>query len=150
MKSQSQAVVEAINEVVNPQPGVKVTLTPEQKAQVRDTLIRGFRAGEIRLAKDYTDSQLRSYTSGLINNWLNKSKALNGNTTYQPKNPGSRSGSPEYKQAMALKAHLTSEGKDIPAELEAYIEANRPQPKAKPTKELDISALPTHLQGLAS
>lgn len=149
MKSQSQAVVEVINAVVNPQPGVKVTLTSEQKAQVRDILIQGFRAGEIRLAKDYSDKQLKSYTSGLIDNWLNKSKALNGNTTYQPKNPGSRSGSQEYKQALALRAHLSSEGKDIPAELEAFIEANKPQPKVKPTKELDISALPTHLQGLA-
>lgn len=150
MKKQVQAVIEVVSSVTDVVQGVPTTLTKEQKECVVNELVEGFKNNEIELKTTFeTDAKLRAYTGGLVNNWLRKSPILNGGSKYEAKNPGSRSGSPEFKQANALKAALIAKGSEAPAELEAFIEANRPQPKSM-TKEIDLSSLPESLRSLAS
>lgn len=148
MKSQVQAVVELVESVVEVVPGQAVELTDAQRKQVIDGLVSGFTKGEIQLRSAYeSETKLRTYCAGLLSNWLRKSPKLNGGEQYQAKNPGSRSGSAEYKQAMQLKKFLVSQNKSIPAELEQFITTNAPQPKVK-TKQIDVSSLPEELKSL--
>lgn len=146
MKTQSKAVVEIVQSIVGVSTEA-VTLNSDQRKQAINMLVAGLTSGEISLSKDYSEAKARSYASGLLSNWLRKSPALNGGTKYVAKNPGSRSGSPEYKQAVALKAALTNRGDEVPAELIEFIESHKPQPKST-AKTLDTSALPEHLKSL--
>jgi len=146
MKSQSKAVVEIVQSIVGV-TAEAVTLTSEQRKEAIGMLVAGLMNGEISLSKEYSEAKARSYASGLLSNWLRKSPALNGGVKHEVKNPGSRSGSPEFKQALALKAALIAKGSEVTAELEAFIEANRPQPKSA-AKTVDLSALPEHLRSL--
>jgi len=128
------------------------TLTDAQRKEAVELITDGLVSGEIQMstearARHDNREKMRSYAGGLLNNWLRKSPELNGGTRYVPKNPGARSGGPEYKQALALKKHLEQQGVAIPAELEEFIAANAPTPKAK-VKEVDVSALPEHLRTL--
>jgi len=149
---QSQAVYNLVTEVVG-KPSGKVELTQEQRTEIISRLMVGFSSGEIALSEQakakYADPKaLRSYCSGLLNNWLRKDPDLNGGVKYTSANPGIRSGSPEHKQAQSLKKHLVQQGQPVPQELEDFIKATAPTPKVK-TKEVDLSSLPEHLKALA-
>lgn len=147
---QVDAVVSIVTSLEGFQPGVK--LTDAQRAEALQLIVDGLTSGEIDMsekarAKYSEPKAMKTYASGLLTNWLNKSPALNGGIKYQAKNPGSRTGSVEYKQAIALKRHLESTGAEIPAELAEFIEANKPV-KAEAKKELDLSSLPEELKQL--
>src|ERR1051325_6047037 len=109
---QKDAVYNAITQVLNEdevgfEDGMDVSehMTKERRAQVNAILVEGFKAGTIELEKEYTDTQLKQYVSGLQSNWIRKDPRFNGNTKYQPKNPGSRAGAGDA-QLKALKALL--------------------------------------------
>ena len=116
----------------------KVTPTKEQRAQVNNILFEGFKAGRIQYEGPLPeDSKLKGYVSGLQSNWLRKDKRLNGNTTYQPANPGSRAGStdPQVK-AMRLLLQTKSDPK-AKAEIQSFIDARLAQ--IKPSKTVELS-----------
>jgi len=145
---QVDAVVAIVSGIEGFTPGVK--LTKEQKEECLTLITQGLVDGEIDMsagarAKHDTPEKMRSYSVGLLDNWVRKSPELNGGVKYVAKNPGSRSGSNEYKQAIALKKYLAEQGKEIPTGLLMFIAANAP---VKTEKTVDISALPEHLQKL--
>jgi hypothetical protein len=145
---QVDAVIAIVSGIQGFVPGVK--LNDAQRKEALDLVCAGLTAGEIDMsagarAKHDTEAKMRLYASGLITNWCNKSKELNGGVKYQAKNPGSRSGSEEFKQAVLLKKYLTEKGQDIPEALEQFITDNTP---VKTEKVLEVSALPEHLQKL--
>lgn len=145
---QVDAVVAIVSGLEGFVPGVK--LSDAQRKEVMDLVVAGLVSGDIEMsdkarAKHDTEAKMRVYASGLVTNWLNKSKELNGGVKYVAKNPGARSGSDEFKQAVALKKYLTEKGLDIPAELEKFITEHTP---VKTEKVADVSALPEHLQRL--
>ena len=159
--SQSAAVVKFTKEVLGDRfeagMDARAIVTKDDRKLIVSMLVAGFLAGEIQMSADarakYSEeSKLRTYSSGLTTNWLNKSLELNGGTKYEAKQPGIRSGSDSYKQALKLKAELEADGRDT-TEVDAFIEANRPvapTPKAKKQpKGLDFSALPEELRSLA-
>ena len=43
--------------------------------------------------KNNTEKLMKSYVSGLVNNWIRKYKPFNQGVKYEIKNPGSRKGS---------------------------------------------------------
>lgn len=145
---QVDAVVSIVQGLEGFVPGKK--LTREQMAETVSLVVEGLSNGDISLseaarAKYDTVEKLRAYARGLIDNWLRKSPELNGGVKYETKNPGSRSGSAEYKQALQLKRVLIEQGKSIPAELEQFIAKHAPVAK---TTEVDLSALPEELKNL--
>jgi hypothetical protein len=154
--SQSVACVEVVKSVLGARfvagTDVKSVITKEDRAEMITQLVGGFIGGEIQMSADartkYSEEKaLRVYCSGLLTNWLNKSKELNGGVKHEIKNPGSKSGSVELKQALALRKHFLDQGTEVPAELEAYIAENTPA-KVEAKKELDLSALPEGLRNL--
>lgn len=128
---------------------VKSLLTKEMKSEVNDILCKGFRDGSIELSTEYpTDAELRSYTSGLISNWLRKDPELNGGIKYVPKNPGSRTGSTD-PQMKALKILLSQTADESDKEeIQGFIDARAAELNAGKVKvkAIDFSVLPAELQ----
>jgi hypothetical protein len=81
--SQKDAVYNYVTEALGQSAQVDETIklrslvTKEVRKVVRQRLFAAVRSGEIKLAKQYDDSKLKKYCSGLINNWLQKDKRFN-------------------------------------------------------------------------
>lgn len=144
MMNQKEAVYSAVVNVTGFTGEGVCSPTREQRAQINAILFEGFRGGKITLEKEFDDTELKSYVSGLLSNWLRKDKRLNGNVSYVAKNPGSKAGSadPTIKALRALMSTLTS-AKDK-AEIQDAINARIEE--LKPKVEVDLSALPEHIK----
>ncbi len=127
-----------------------VVLTDDQKEQVHAILVEEFVAGRIELksANIRTREAIIKYVPGLVNNWVRKDPNLNGNQKYQPKNPGSRTGSgdEQLKNLKALLATLPSGDPNRKA-VEDAIQARSAELVPKLT--IQVNALPEHLRHLA-
>ena len=161
MVNQKTAVYVAITTVLA-NAGIEFTdgmnvapfMSKELRAIVNAMLFQGFREGEIELDREYSDSDLKAYVSGLQSNWIRKDKRFNGNTTYVAKNPGSRAGSGDQSIANAkrLLAQLQLEGSGSTPEdrdmVETFIREKTLELAAAKTKAatVDFSALPPHLR----
>lgn len=115
----------------------------------------GFTNGTVELsaeaaAKYDTEAKLKSYTQGLVSNWLRKDVRLNGGSKYETKNPGSRAGSGDdtVKALRALRSTLTNA--DQIAEVEMEIAARIAAFKASKTPKVEINAelIPENLRHL--
>jgi hypothetical protein len=123
-------------------------MNKELRGQVNNILFHGFREGTITLDREFSDTDLKAYVSGLQSNWIRKDKRLNGNVTYVAKNPGSRAGTGDVqlKAMRALISTLTDPSDK--AEVQKHIDARVAEIAAtKATaKVIDYSALPADLQ----
>jgi hypothetical protein len=94
-------------------------------------------------------AKLSSYVSGLISNWYRKDKRFNGNTTYTPKNPGSRAGQgdAQLKALRALFKRFSGVDQAKADLLAAQIEARVSEIHSEKAKKIafDLSALPADL-----
>jgi hypothetical protein len=145
-QSQKEAVYSAVINVTGFTGEGVCNPTKEQRAMICNILVEGFKAGRIQLDKEFSDSELKAYVSGLLSNWLRKDKRLNGGTQYVAKNPGSRAGStdPQIKAMRALLSTLTDP--DERAEVQRYIDARLSELNAQKVKTVvDFSALPKEL-----
>ena len=146
MKNQKTATYEAIQSVIDFTDGTKVSLTKDQKAEVKAILVSGFENGEIELNSKQED--LGKYVNGLINNWLRKDKRLNGNVEYKAKNPGSRAGQgdPQIKNLRLLKKTVTDP--TAIADIDAAIKARLAEIKPVNTPKIDATAIPEEFKHL--
>jgi len=133
---------------------VAAFMTKDLRAIVNAILFKGFRDSEIELDREYSDTDLKAYVSGLQSNWIRKDKRFNGNTKYVAKNPGSRAGSGDQAlvNAKRLLAQVelgnngyTAADKDV---LETFIRERTSEIAAEKIKAtvIDFSALPPHLR----
>ena len=145
MVSQKEAVFTAVINVMGEQDGAYVP-TREQRATINTILFEGFRSNSIQLDREFTDTELKTYVSGLQSNWLRKDKRLNGGITYVAKNPGSRQGSgdAQLKAMRALLSTLTDS--DDKAEVQAHIDARVAEINKAKSPVIDISKLPEALR----
>jgi hypothetical protein len=131
MMKQGEAVYQAIVNVCGDSDGA-YTPTKEQRATVAQVLFAGFRSGKIVLSQDYDDKELTKYIPGLISNWLRKDPRLNDGVKYEPKNPGSRSGSTDA-QVKAMRVLLSMKTDVVErAEIQSIIDKRLAE--IKPTK----------------
>lgn len=158
-QTQKEAVFSAVTSVLN-EAGIDVaegsnfatSLTRELRAQVTAILVEGFKSETIALDKSFeSESDLRTYCSGLTSNWLRKDIRMNGGMKYIAKNPGSRVGSSD-PQLKAMRVLLSTQ--DDPAkkaEIQSFIDARVASIKAsrKPVKTFNVADLPAELQHLA-
>lgn len=154
--SQKEAVYNAVTSVLNENnisvsegTDVSTLMTRELRSQVNQILFESFRSGTVQLDREFSDTDLKAYVSGLQSNWLRKDKRLNGNVSYVAKNPGSRVGSsdPSLKAMRALLSTLTTEAEK--AEVQGYIDtkvAEIQATKAIKKVSIDINALPAELR----
>lgn len=156
--SQKEAVYNAVTSVlsennisVSEGTDVSTVMTRELRSQVNQVLFEGFRSGSVELDREFNDSDLKAYVSGLQSNWLRKDKRLNGGAKYSAKNPGSRIGSsdPSLKAMRALLTTLTTESDR--AEVQAAIDTRVSEIQASKVKKvtIDTSVLPAELAKFA-
>ena len=145
MMNQKEAVYTAVVNVTEFNGEGQCLPSKEQKAQISAILIEGFKTNQITLEVAFNDTDLKSYVSGLLSNWLRKDTRLNGGLKYQAKNPGSRAGSsdPQLKAMMTLFSTLTDESEK--KEVMTYIEARKAELNVAKVKVIDYSALPADL-----
>lgn len=71
-------VVEALGSADRPEgTKLKELVTKEVRKIVRQRLFAAVKSGEVKLSKQFDDSKLKKYCSGLINNWLKKDPRFN-------------------------------------------------------------------------
>ena len=136
---------------LNGEVPISEVLNDKDKADVRTILFEAFRTGKVTFKPEFQvkvddDTKLRTYVSGLVNNWIKKAKEFNGDTAYVPKNPGSRAGQGD-EQIRELKK-LLKENQDDPevkAEIQEAIDARLTEikPEAAP---VDTTKIPEHLR----
>jgi hypothetical protein len=153
MMNQKEAVFAAVTSVLA-ESGIEVEgdvsqfMTKERRSEVNAILFEGFRSGKVALDREFTDSELKAYVSGLQSNWLRKDKRLNGGVQYVPKNPGSRMGSGDA-QLKALKALLKikTEPSEV-AEIQRFIERRESEISTERAKQVTINVddLPAELR----
>ena len=146
MKNQKTAVYEAISAVINFNDGDEVKLTADQKKEVKQILVDGFKNGEIELQREQKD--LNKYVGGLISNWTRKDKRLNGGVKHEIKNKGSRAGQQDLqvKNLRLLKKQVTDPQAiaDIDVAIAARIAEIRPASAPK----IDATAIPEEFKHL--
>jgi hypothetical protein len=125
---------------------------PELKAirsAVHAIVTEGFRTGSIKLESEFDDAGLKSYVSGLINNWYRKDKRLNGGEQYKAKNPGSRAhvGNPEVRELRKLRAAQEAAGADetVLAAIDEAIETKLAEAKQAKAPEVDLTKIDPEL-----
>jgi hypothetical protein len=138
--NQKEAVYKAITEVTGKVHSgeVAVQLDDNSKAKVKQILVEGFKSGNIEIGIEKNEQQLKSYVNGLLDNWLRKDKRLNGNTKYEIKNPGTRSGSGDEAIREMRKLLKTGLSDTQRAAVEAAIATRLAE--IKPVKEVEINA----------
>lgn len=148
--NQKEAVYKAVTNVKGTETFEgPVTLSREERERVSKLVAETFAKGEAAFAEGNRDGkELTSYVSGLISNWLRKDNRLNGNVKYQPKNPGTRTGSTDeaIKAMRALLAATT----DQQARSEIQAEIDKRLGELKPKKTVNVDALPEHLRKYAT
>lgn len=161
--NQRTAAVNTILSVIEEKTGEEFTLNGEVRAQdiftadmkkeAQAMLFQGFRSGSIQYRPEFQakvddDAQLKSYVSGLLNNWLRKAKELNCGEAYTPKNPGSRAGSGD-KQIRELKKLLKKvKGTEHEAKVQAAISKRLEEIKPEAKIEINAEFIPAELQDL--
>jgi hypothetical protein len=133
---------------------VQEFLNKEIRAAVKTKVLNMFANGLVRFSdqvKLQDTKYMSSYVSGLITNWTNKDRRLNGGTKYQAKNPGSRPVDATLKAMLAVQARFEV-GSEEYEEIQKAIEAKNVEISNKKTtttaSKLDVSALPEDLRHL--
>ncbi len=79
--SQKDAIYNYVMSALNNKPAegqkLKELVDKDVRKVVRQKLFQAFKTGEIKISKQYDDSKLKKYCSGLINNWLEKDPRFN-------------------------------------------------------------------------
>jgi hypothetical protein len=162
--NQHEAVIAATKEILGSRfeagMDVKDIASKDDKQAVVAVVVRMFQAGTASMSDEaktkYSDAKaLTGYTAGLVTNWWNKSKTLNGGEKYEAKNPGARAGSndEQIKELKNLKAHLEAVGNvegvaKVAEAITQRIAELRAESSAKKLPEVDMTKIPEHLRGL--
>jgi len=131
-------------------------VTKDMRHSIMSIVTESIRSGETEFsaeatAKHDTEPKVRSYVSGLVNNWFRKDTRLNGGAKYVTKAPGSRAGAGD-EQLKALKALRATKSDDADAltVIDAAIANRQTEIKvAKPTVTLtaeQVEALPASVR----
>ncbi len=154
--SQKSAVFTAITSVIGSDVESRrpVKLTKEERNQVVNILVDGFKEGHIALSEASHDKYIKNavddkaligYIPGLINNWCRKDTRLNADgKPYEIKKPGSRNTVvSNLRKLQATFDETTDEFMQIQAKIdEKLAESKVKQSTAKP---IDYSQIPTDL-----
>jgi osmotically-inducible protein OsmY len=162
--SQHSAVVTQVKaqlgERFTPGQDVKDYITKADRQAVAAKIAQQMLDGEVTLSDEakakYGESAetlASRYVMGMVTNWLNKSKELNGGTKYTTKNPGSRAGSgdEQVREMRKLRKQLAELGNTEGVErVDAAIAQRLAEIGASKTSTVEINAevLPEALRGL--
>jgi hypothetical protein len=153
--SQKEAVFNAVKSVLaksGKEIDGKISLTKEERAAVTEIVATSIEAGEVvfseeAFSKHNTPEKIRSYTAGMVGNWLTKDTRLNGGIAYSPKNPGSRAGQGDamIRNLKALRGQLTDQSHIEAVDAQINKRATELASSKKKVVEIDYSKIPAEL-----
>src|SRR5271163_4468540 len=148
--TQKEAVFSAVTNTISQDDDGSYKPTKEERGIVNNILFEGFKEGKINYDGEIpSDTDLKSYVSGLQSNWLRKDVRLNGGVKYQAKNPGSRAGSTD-PQVVAMRRLLSKvETKEDRATIQAHLDRRLAEVKPAKTVTICVADLPEELKHLA-
>lgn len=163
MMNQRQATVQTllsvlsdrgVNYELNGPKNISEVLTDADKVKARDLIFAGFKAGRIEMSEEskgkYTDDKaLKSYVTGLVNNWIRKAKEFNNGHTYTAKNPGSRAGSQDEQIKEMKKLLSITTDPAAKSAIQSEIDARQSEILYSTQPQIDVSKLPESLRHLA-
>jgi hypothetical protein len=136
---------------------VKEYGTKDDKRRVAELVADGMLRNEVELSPEarakYAGTKeglISKYVMGMVTNWWNKSKELNGGVKYETKNPGTRAGSgdPILKELRALVKHLESvNNTEGVAKVNRAIQDRLLEIEPKP-RAINTELIPAHLRDL--
>ena len=154
--TQKEAVFSAVSEVLGSFSG-SAELSTEQRKEVINSIMSGFTSGSVELSSEAaskydTDAKLKSYTQGLVSNWLRKDPRLNGGNKYEAKNPGSRTGSGDdtVKALRALRTTLTDAEQIAEVENEIATRVAAFKASKQPKVQINADLIPESLRHLVN
>lgn len=143
--SQKDGVYAAICAVTGFTEGT-LSITKEQRAHVAVILFEGFKDGNIKLERSFSDQELKEYIPGLVSNWIRKDPRFNDGAKYVTKNPGSRAGSGDEQLKELKKLYSTMTTDEERAEIQSYIDARQAELNAqKQATIVNFDKLPADL-----
>jgi len=161
-QSQSEATINAVVNLAKEQgydaspfeTDYKSVLTKDDTNQVVNFITQGLTDGNITMtdkskAKFQDDPKaLRRYVVGLVNDRLRKAKAINGNITYQAKEPGKLKNSRDAELKALTQVLSLDNTPEVKAEIEAEITRRKAELDAAKVKTVTINydALPADLR----
>jgi len=129
---------------------VKTYATKADKQAIALAVAEGMLSGDVELSDsakakyaDSIESLVSKYVMGMVTNWFNKSKELNGGLKYETKNPGSRAGTgdAQIKEMRLLRKKLLELGNsEGAARVDAAISDRLAEIGATTTKTIEINA----------
>lgn len=162
--SQHQAVVNAtktwFGERFREGADVKEYATKSDRQAIALAVAEGMLNGDVELSDaakakyaESIESLTSKYVMGMVTNWFNKSRELNGGAKYETKNPGSRAGAgdDQVREMRKLRKQLETLGNaDGVARVDAAISARLAELGAAKTKtiEINVDAIPAELRAL--
>ncbi|MCK5610569.1 hypothetical protein KAR91_52335 [Candidatus Pacearchaeota archaeon] len=165
MKSQKEAVCNALLSVLaergveyklNGEVTLKSLLTSDDKKKVKAIVIEGLHSGQIVISEvagqKHVADGFKTYTNGLVDNWIKKNPEFNCGIKYTPKNPGSRAGQGDDK-VRAMRLLLKTPGLDEESIAEINSEIAKRLAVIKPASvqaPINVDALPDHLKHLVT
>jgi len=138
---------------INGETPIREVLTDTDKAKARAIVLEGFMSGHIDMSesareKYNTEALMKTYVSGVVNNWIKKNPEFNCGVKYKPANPGSRTGSQD-EQVKNLRLLLKqTEDPQARTEIQTAINERLAEIKPKATVTIDADKLPEHLRHL--
>lgn len=136
----------------NGSTNVSELLTTEDLVKVRAILFTMFKNDKISYKEEFrskveSDSELKKYISGLVNNWIRKAPEFNGGIKHETKNPGSRAGSGDEKVKEMKKLLSITTDPTAKALIQQAINDRVASLKAEKNQvEIDYSVIPEELR----
>ena len=139
---------------LNGETSMNEVLTSDDKAKCRAILLEGFMSGDIEMSdqarEKYNDeSSMKTYVSGVLNNWIKKHPPFNNGQKYVPVNKGSRAGSGDEQIRELRKLLKLTNDPQATAEINQAIQDRLAEIKPSAVVEINVDALPEHLKHLA-
>lgn len=140
---QVEAVVKAVQEVcpdfeINNDIGLE-KITREERYAINIIVTEAIMQGTVDYSKELNDKSVRKYVGGMVTNWLRKSPLLNGGSTYQVKNAGSRSNQTDPKLKALRQVRKATTDDATLQEIDKHINARLAEIKTEKASKIEIN-----------
>ena len=130
-------------------PAKPTILTPEERATCIYALIEAFAKKEIQLKTP--QKNMKTYVGGLLSNWLNKDKRLNGGVKFELKKPGSRAHLVPDDIRELRKLSVLMKGTENEEKVAKILEEREAEYRvSREKKDINVDLLPAELRALVS
>lgn len=152
--SQKQAVIDATRKIMgsayNSTVAVTETLTKNDINGIKSMVYDGIVSGDVIFNKEFSETEVKKYVSGMVSNHFRKAKELNGGASYKPKVVGTRIvKDPKLNDLNTLLSN-TKPGTEEHVKVMEAVTARKSEIAVKKnnTYDIDVTVLPDDLKAV--